>query len=139
MSAQHLMKDRGWEGRWLIVAALGALAALMLVARAAGAGETSTPERPAEVVSPLDGVYCAGGWRGDAPYVTVGSRVTPSTVVARIDPLYGAGSQPSVFVPAGVHGVVVEIVVADGDIVRGGQLLLKIQVDPPEPAVGLSD
>jgi hypothetical protein len=35
--------------------------------------------------------------------------------------------------------VVVEIVVADGDIVRGGQLLLKIQVDPPEPAVGLSD
>jgi acetyl-CoA carboxylase biotin carboxyl carrier protein len=87
----------------------------------------TTPATPAsnliEIKSEGVGTFYAQDKPGSAPYVTIGSRVTPTTIVGKIDAM-------KVFteIPAGISGVIREIVVKDGEFIDFNTVLFR--VDP---------
>jgi biotin carboxyl carrier protein len=108
----------------LILAAL--LAGMLLAGMLAGA----TPEPPLPpgdepvamvIVSPWSGVFNACEYPGGLPFVGEGSRVLPGTVVGIVD----AAMRPFP-VLAGVEGTITRVLVADGQMVHGGQPLFKV-------------
>ncbi len=76
-----------------------------------------------EIKSPTVGTFYAQEKEGAAPYVTIGLRVTPTTIIGLIEAM-------KVFneIFAGVSGVVKEIVVKNGEAVEYNQVLFR--VDP---------
>lgn len=76
-----------------------------------------------EIKSPTVGTFYAQEKEGAAPYVTVGSRVTPTTIIGLIEAM-------KVFneISAGVSGVIKEIVIKNGESVEYNQVLFR--VDP---------
>jgi len=76
-----------------------------------------------EIKSQGVGTYFAQEKEGAAPYVTIGLRVTPMTTVGLVEAM-------KVFseIPAGVSGVVREILVKNGEAVEYNQVLFR--VDP---------
>lgn len=100
------------------------------------------PDRPAEpaaavtddpgedsgllrVDAPIVGTFYRAPAPGEAPFVEVGSRVEPDTVVAIIEVMKLMNS-----VPAGVSGEVAEVCVENAELVRQGQCLLRVRPDP---------
>jgi acetyl-CoA carboxylase biotin carboxyl carrier protein len=82
------------------------------------------PSRPQhEIKSPTPGTYYAAPSPDAAPFVQVGSRVTPTTVVCVIEAM-------KIFneIPAECNGVITEILVENQQPVEFGQVLFK--VDP---------
>jgi acetyl-CoA carboxylase biotin carboxyl carrier protein len=103
------------------------LAAPVPAAAAAPARPTSEPASPArhllEIKAPTPGTFYAKPNPESEPFVRVGSRVTPTTVVCTVEAmkLYNE-------IQAECTGVIVEVVAEDGKPVEYGQVLFR--VDP---------
>jgi acetyl-CoA carboxylase biotin carboxyl carrier protein len=110
----------------VLPAAPAAVAAPAPVAPAASTAREE-PARPArnlvEIKSPTPGTFYARPNPESPPYVSVGARVTPTSVVGLIEAmkLYNE-------ITADCAGVIAEIVAEDGKPVEFGQVLLR--VDP---------
>lgn len=99
-------------------------------ARAAPLPEIETPAKEEKeetgalitVTAPLVGVFYASPSPDDAPYVAIGDRVSENSTLCLIESM-------KVFteIPAGVSGVVEEILVHSGDYVEYDQPLFKIR------------
>ena len=77
-----------------------------------------------EVTAPLLGIFYRSPEPGAPPFVQPGDRVEPDTTVAIIEVM-------KVFtaVPAGVRGVVEEVLVQDRELVEHGQALLRVRLE----------
>jgi acetyl-CoA carboxylase biotin carboxyl carrier protein len=89
------------------------------------------PEPPAElsagelhaIESPMLGVFYRASAPGAEPYVGVGARVEPETVVCLIEVMKMMNS-----IPAGVSGTIVEICAENAELVEFGQPLFRVEV-----------
>lgn len=75
-----------------------------------------------EVRAPMLGTYYGAPKPGAAPFVTVGGRVSPDSAVGIIEVMKLMNS-----ISAGVDGVVVEVLVRDGDLVEFDQVLMRVR------------
>ena len=96
-----------------------------VVAQAAKSKAVAPDDGLLNVLAPIVGTFYRSPQPGAPPFVEVGSRVEPDTVVAIIEVMKLMSS-----VPAGVAGEVVEICVANGELVQPGQCLLRVRPDP---------
>jgi acetyl-CoA carboxylase biotin carboxyl carrier protein len=104
-------------------------AAAPQMAPAAGAGPASNGQAPAapasklvEVKSPMVGTFYAKPAPDKDDYVKKGARVTPETVVCKIEAM-------KIFndLPAGCSGVIAEVCVANGAFVEYDQVLFRVE------------
>jgi len=105
-------------------AAQGARAADGAAPAAASSGAPTLPTGCVHVRTPLLGVFYRAPEPGAPPFVEVGSRVEPGQTVAIIEAMKVFTS-----VPAGVRGVVREVLVADREFVEFDQPLLVVELD----------
>lgn len=89
---------------------------------AAPAGDAAPGE--VEVTAPLLGNYYAAPRPGEDPFVKVGDKVEPDTVIAIIEVMKLMNS-----VRAGVSGTVTAVLVENGSAVEKGQPLIRVKVD----------
>jgi acetyl-CoA carboxylase biotin carboxyl carrier protein len=93
----------------------------------AAADTTVAPPRPArhliDVKSPGPGTFYAQEKPGAAPYVTLGARVTPTTIVGQIEAMKTYNE-----ITADCSGVIAEVCVENAQIIEYGQVLFR--VDP---------
>ncbi len=93
------------------------------VARRAGGGQQlPAADGLTDVPSPLLGVFYRAPKPGEAPFVDVGARVEPDTVIAIIEVMKLMNS-----VRAGVAGEVVEIPAQNGALVEYGETLVRVR------------
>jgi acetyl-CoA carboxylase biotin carboxyl carrier protein len=78
----------------------------------------------AEIPSPMLGVFFRAPRPGADPYIQVGSRITPDSIIGIIEVMKFMNP-----VPAGIAGEVVEILAPDGQLVEFGQTLLRVRPD----------
>lgn len=83
------------------------------------AGDGASP--PVSITAPVAGIYYASAGPGGSPYVSIGSSVEESSVVASIR----TGDQVT-DVHAGIRGTVTALPVASGHAVAAGQPLVQI-------------
>ena len=111
----------GWSQEWDFsegeVAAAGVVATPDSVASAA-------PDGHAVVPSPLPGTFYHAPQPGAPPFVTVGSRVTPDTVVGIVETMKLMNP-----VHAGVSGTIAAILVDNAVMVAGHETLLHVKLD----------
>ena len=74
--------------------------------------------------APLPGTFYRAPRPGAAPFVEVGSRVDPDTVVGIVETMKLMNS-----VSAGAHGTVAEICLGNAEFAANGTTLLRIRVD----------
>jgi acetyl-CoA carboxylase biotin carboxyl carrier protein len=77
-----------------------------------------------EVTSPLLGIYYRAPRPGEPPFVEVGTRVEPETIIGIIEVMKLMNTAR-----AGVSGEVVEIVARNGELVEHGELLMLVRPD----------
>lgn len=77
-----------------------------------------------EVRSPLLGIYYRAPRPGEPPFVDIGARVEPDTIIGIIEVMKLMNTARS-----GVGGEVVEILAGNGELVEHGQLLLLVRPD----------
>lgn len=77
------------------------------------------------VRAPLPGTFYRAPKPGDPPFVELGARVEPDTVVGLIETMKLFNS-----VTAGAHGTVAEILLGDGQFAQHHALLVRIEPDP---------
>lgn len=75
-----------------------------------------------DVRSPMVGTFYRAPQPGAAPFVEIGSKVEPNTLIAIIEVMKLMSSIPSL-----VAGTVREILVEDGTLVEKGQLLMRVK------------
>lgn len=91
------------------------------------AAPAPTAEREAglvEVKSPLLGIYYRAPRPGEPPFVEVGARVEPDTIVGIIEVMKLMNTAR-----AGVSGEVVEMLAVNGELVEHGETLLLVRPD----------
>ncbi len=139
----RLALRRGGDGQWAqtleVLAQPNVLPGEPAAAEGAAAGPAETAEsepapaapdgEPAgegrtEVRAPLLGTFYRAPRPGAPPFVTVGSVVTPDTVVCIIETMKLMNS-----VTAGVTGTVTEILVANAQFAEQGTVLMRIRED----------
>jgi len=123
---------RGGEGRELPAAAPAkAAVAVVPAATHASAGATvhreavpsqPQPEGALAVTAPMLGTFYASPKPGEPAFVQLGDRVEPDTVLCIVEVMKLMNS-----VHAGVHGVVVGVHAASGELVEFGQTLFSIR------------
>ena len=106
--------------------AMAAQVAAPTVAPAAPEPATQTPAaapepKGTEVTAPMVGVFYAAPAPGDEPFVRVGSKVKAGETLCIIEAMKVLNE-----VTAGADGEVLEICVADGDLVEFGSCLMRI-------------
>ena len=77
--------------------------------------------------SPMMGTFYNASCPGEKPFVQIGSRVSPDTVICIIEVMKLMNS-----VSAGVCGVVESVLVKDGSEVASGAPLFQIRADKPD-------
>jgi len=77
-----------------------------------------------DVLAPVLGTFYRAPKPGAAPFVEIGAKVAPDTVVCIVEVMKLMTS-----VTAGVAGEVVELLATDGSLVEYGQPLLRIRAD----------
>jgi acetyl-CoA carboxylase biotin carboxyl carrier protein len=77
-----------------------------------------------EVTAPMLGVFFRAARPGADPYIQVGSKITPDSIIGIIEVMKFMNA-----VPAGISGEVVEILAPDGQLVEFGQALLRVRPD----------
>jgi acetyl-CoA carboxylase biotin carboxyl carrier protein len=87
----------------------------------------AAPDKPreaglVEVKSPLLGIFYHAPRPGEPPFVTVGARVEPDTIIGIIEVMKLMNSAR-----AGVTGEVVEILAPNGELVEHGAVLLLVR------------
>jgi biotin carboxyl carrier protein len=75
-----------------------------------------------EIVAPMLGTFYRAPGPGEPPFVNVGARVEPDTIVCIIEVMKMMNS-----VPAGVAGTIAEIHVENAQPVEYGQLLFRLE------------
>jgi acetyl-CoA carboxylase biotin carboxyl carrier protein len=85
------------------------------------AAAVKVPQGAVPVPSPLLGTFYARPKPGEAPFVSVGSKVEPDTVLCIVEVMKLMNS-----VVAGVCGVVAAVHANEGELVEHGQLLFSI-------------
>ena len=75
--------------------------------------------------APLPGTFYRAPMPGAPPFVEVGSRVEPDTVVAIVETMKLMNS-----VPAGAGGTVAEILLANAEFAERDAVLMRIREDP---------
>jgi acetyl-CoA carboxylase biotin carboxyl carrier protein len=96
-------------------------------ATAAGAPPRADPpggEGLHDVRAPLPGTFYRAPKPGDPPFVELGARVEPHSVVGLIETMKLFNS-----VTAGAHGCVVEILLGDGELAQHNAVLVRIEPD----------
>jgi acetyl-CoA carboxylase biotin carboxyl carrier protein len=88
------------------------------------AAPTSSTVVGTDVLAPVLGTFYRAPKPGAAPFVEIGARVAPDTVVCIVEVMKLMTS-----VTAGVAGEVVELLATDGSLVEYGQPLLRIRAD----------
>lgn len=97
------------------------------------AAPTASPEKaealqgqaghgPVDIKAPMLGTFFHAPKPGDDPFVSVGSRVEPDTVIGIIEVMKLMNS-----VSAGISGVVTEIVAPDAQLVEFDQVLVRVR------------
>ena len=76
------------------------------------------------VTAPMLGTFYRAAAPGATPFVDVGARVEPDTVVCLIEVMKMMNS-----IPAGISGTVVEVVAANAEPVEYGAVLFKVRAD----------
>jgi acetyl-CoA carboxylase biotin carboxyl carrier protein len=98
---------------------------------AAPAGAAPESARPAKaaadgasatIAAPMPGTFYRAEGPGMAPFVDVGTRVEPDTVVCIIEIMKMMNS-----VPAGVAGTIVEVCAEDAQLVGDGETLFRVE------------
>jgi biotin carboxyl carrier protein len=90
--------------------------------------ESASPAKPATdgasatIAAPMPGTFYRAEGPGMAPFVDVGTRVEPDTVVCIIEIMKMMNS-----VPAGVAGTIVEVCAEDAQLVGDGEALFRVQ------------
>ena len=77
-----------------------------------------------EVKSPLLGIYYRAPRPGEEPFVEIGARVEPDTIVGIIEVMKLMNTAR-----AGVSGEIVEILARNGELVEHGETLLLVRPD----------
>lgn len=84
--------------------------------------EPAQPDGDAHAVrAPLTGTFYRASAPGAAPFVEVGARVDPETVVGIVESMKLMNS-----IPAGASGTVAEICVGNAELVEEGAVLIRI-------------
>ena len=81
-------------------------------------------EQLVEIKSPIVGTFYAKSSPDSAPYVEVGSKVNPQTVVCIIEAMKVMNE-----IKAEVDGTIAEVLVTNGQAVEYGQVLFKVRPD----------
>ncbi len=84
----------------------------------------ATAGRLHTVASPMLGTFYRAQAPGAAPFVDVGARVEPDTIVCLIEVMKMMNS-----VPAGVVGTIVEVCVENAELVENGAPLFQVRPD----------
>lgn len=84
--------------------------------------EAKTGEQIVEITAPLVGTFYSAADPKSEPFVKVGSKVTPNTVVCILEAMKLFSE-----VEAEVEGEITEILVKDGDFIEFGQPLFKVK------------
>ena len=77
-----------------------------------------------EVKSPLLGIYYRAPRPGEPPFVEIGARVEPETIIGIIEVMKLMNTAR-----AGVSGEVIEIVARNGELVEHGEVLMLVRPD----------
>ena len=105
-----------------VAAPVAAPAAAPVAPESAAQAPAAAPEpKGAEVTAPMVGVFYAAPAPGDEPFVRVGSKVKTGETLCIIEAMKVLNE-----VTAEVDGEVLEICVADGDLVEFGSRLMRI-------------
>jgi acetyl-CoA carboxylase biotin carboxyl carrier protein len=91
-------------------------------AEPAPAVKPSADGASATIAAPMPGTFYRAEGPGMAPFVDVGTRVEPDTIVCIIEIMKMMNS-----VPAGVAGTIVEICAEDAQVVGDGEALFRVQ------------
>jgi biotin carboxyl carrier protein len=91
------------------------------VAESAPSAEPASDGASATIAAPMPGTFYRAEGPGMAPFVDVGTRVEPDTVVCIIEIMKMMNS-----VPAGVAGTIVEVCAEDAQLVGDGEALFKV-------------
>ncbi|MGA2092328.1 MAG: acetyl-CoA carboxylase biotin carboxyl carrier protein [Sedimentisphaerales bacterium] len=95
---------------------------------AGAAGQAQAPQAPqvnlVEIKSPLVGTFYAQPSPDSEPYIEVGSRVDPQSVVCIIEAMKVMNE-----IKAEVSGAIVEVVAVSGEAVEYGQVLFRVRPD----------
>ena len=83
---------------------------------------TTPPGELHPIESPMLGVFYRASAPGAAPYVELGARVEPETVVCLIEVMKMMNS-----IAAGVSGTIVEICAENAELVEHGQPLFRVE------------
>jgi acetyl-CoA carboxylase biotin carboxyl carrier protein len=94
-------------------------------ATSAGAAEAVAPEDRIEIRSPMVGTFYRAAAPDAEPFVSVGDRVTPDTVVCIIEAMKVMNE-----IRAEAEGEVVQILVESGEAVEYGQPLMVLRKSP---------
>ena len=100
-------------------------AALPTRAAAAAPAATATPTNDPtliEIRAPMLGTFYGAPKPGADPFVAIGARVTADSAVGIIEVMKLMNS-----ISAGVEGVLVEVLVRDGDLVEFEQVLMRVR------------
>ncbi len=85
---------------------------------------SSAEENLLEVRAPMLGTFYGAPKPGAAPYVAIGDRVKPDSAIAIIEVMKLMNS-----ISAGIEGILVEVLVRDGDLVEFDQVLMRVRPD----------
>jgi len=97
------------------------------ISATAGSSAASTPivaEELHTVASPMLGTFYRAQAPGAPPFVDVGTRVEPDTVVCLIEVMKMMNS-----VPAGVLGTIIEVCAENAELVENGAPLFQVRPD----------
>lgn len=99
----------------------GSAAAPAPPAAASAAGSAPAVQEGFFIKSPTVGTFYSAAGPDDPPFVTVGTRVEPETIVCLVEAM-------KVFnqIPAEVSGVIAEVLVKNGDSIEFGQPLFRV-------------
>lgn len=89
---------------------------------AAASVASKATDAACDIRAPMLGTFYSAPKPGAAPFVTVGSRVEPNSVIGIIEVMKLMNS-----VSAGVSGEVVELTCGDGDLVEYDQVLVRVR------------
>jgi acetyl-CoA carboxylase biotin carboxyl carrier protein len=82
----------------------------------------TTDGASATIAAPMPGTFYRAEGPGMAPFVDVGTRVEPDTIVCIIEIMKMMNS-----VPAGVAGTIVEVCAEDAQLVGDGEALFRVE------------
>ena len=117
--------------RWTGEAAASAPASALPTAPPPATSSAKLPSEHCllEIASPFVGIFYRAPGPGRPPFVEVGSKVEPDTVIGIIEVMKLMNP-----VSARVKGVVVEILIADDGLVEYGAILMRVRPDNEQAA-----